>query len=115
MARATQPQILHLALLNPHICSALSPRPGVQPMLCMARQLGCASGQVAGRDQGAVTGISGFAFQGTNAHVIIARCQLWGLFLLSSLSYTLPTLCAVADVTSVECLAARSLTAWRDS
>ena len=88
MACATQPEVLHLAVLNPHIRSALSPRPGaqpgMQPMLCMARQLGCASGQVASRDQGAITGISGFAFQGTNAHVVITRCQCWKLCIINT-------------------------------
>ena len=75
MAVATQPQILHLAQPNPHICNVLSLRPGMRTRLCMARQLGCASSHVMGSDQGAITGISGFAFQGTNAHVVMTRCQ----------------------------------------
>ena len=105
-------------MLNPHIRSALLPRPGaqpgVQPRLCMARQLGCASGQVASRDQGAITGISGFAFQGTNAHVVMTRCQCWKLCITNTNRFYANSGLRVIDMDQVSCPAAGSVAAWRD-
>ena len=57
--------ILHLTEVNPHVVSTL----GTAFQAHMPRQPGGAP-HAGG---GACTGISGFAFQGTNAHVILGR------------------------------------------
>ncbi len=65
--------LLHLTAVNPYIVSALpSGGPGGGPVAAhLPREPGRAGGK------GAV-GVSGFAFQGTNAHVIVGR-RAWTL------------------------------------
>ncbi len=75
--QALLPVILHLTRVNPHVASALPPQcSGAPPLARMARQAGgtptCVRACTAGR--AGVSGVSGFAFQGTNAHVIVTRC-----------------------------------------
>ena len=61
--------ILHLSAANPHIAGSLEQQRAASPaaMLWMPRGPSCSG------VEGAV-GVSGFAFQGTNAHVVLARC-----------------------------------------
>jgi hypothetical protein len=74
--QALLPDILHLTHVNPHVASALPQCSGAIPLACMARQAGgtptCERACTAGR--AGVSGVIGFAFQGTNAHVILSRC-----------------------------------------
>ncbi len=55
---------MHLSAVNPHIVGTLesAKRPGIMHLPRMA-----------GGARGGAVGISGFAFQGTNAHVITDR------------------------------------------
>ncbi|KAI8473970.1 MAG: hypothetical protein J3K34DRAFT_383389, partial [Monoraphidium minutum] len=65
-ARAAQP-VLHLRTLNPHLASSLAH--GVLAALSLPRQArGAAAG---GREGGLVSGVSSFAFQGSNAHLLL--------------------------------------------
>lgn len=75
--------IMHLLAVNPYIAGSLEQlrlqqaQQGTAPLdVWMPRSRGAAgspAGGTGGRWAGA-TGISGFAFQGTNAHVVLARC-----------------------------------------
>ncbi|KAL4451846.1 hypothetical protein ABPG75_007508, partial [Micractinium tetrahymenae] len=72
---AAQP-ILHLAALNPHVASTI-PRPGAffMPRQAAPTQAPMAASAAAGEaDWGVATawGVSAFAFQGTNAHALLA-------------------------------------------
>lgn len=76
LAHTRLPEILHLAHINPHVASALPLQsPGGQPLVCIARQPGGAPSRASAGESGwgACSGVSGFAFQGTNAHAILAR------------------------------------------
>ena len=63
--------ILHLSAVNPYIASTLRPAAAAAPTLPVHLPRQPAGAAVA--EGNAVTGISGFAFQGTNAHVILGR------------------------------------------
>ena len=65
LGHALTSPILHLTEVNPYVASALGPgfAAALPRQLSGAPQLG----------SHAYTGISGFAFQGTNAHVILGR------------------------------------------
>ena len=65
--------ILHLTALNPHIIDTMEQQLPGGPELWMPRATGAAPGSSDSSGQG-VAGISGFAFQGTNAHVLLGRC-----------------------------------------
>ncbi len=71
MGQALTMDILHLSLINPYIASTLQPGSAAAAVLPvhLPRQ---PSGAALMRET-AATGISGFAFQGTNAHVILGR------------------------------------------
>ena len=75
--------VLHLSAVNPYIAGSLEQAaggPGSAAPLWMPRQHSAAGSPAAGGSggwQGAV-GVSGFAFQGTNAHVVLARCAARG-------------------------------------
>lgn len=67
--------IPNLTAVNPYIASSLHPAKysfGADSGVLMPRQQGCSIGAAAEAGSGFV-GISGFAFQGTNAHVITGR------------------------------------------
>ena len=66
--------ILHLSVINPYISSILreSSHAAAGLLAHLPRQI---SGAAVAAET-ATTGISGFAFQGTNAHVILGR---WGV------------------------------------
>lgn len=65
--------ILHLTALNPHVVDALEQQPAGRRALWMPRACGCTVSQGSGGSGKGVAGISGFAFQGTNAHVLLGR------------------------------------------
>ena len=71
--------VLHLTAVNPYIAGSLEQQQeqGSSTAVWMPRGHSAApsAASASGSDswQGAV-GISGFAFQGTNAHVVLARC-----------------------------------------
>ena len=65
-AVAAQP-VLHLRTPSPHLAASLPP--GAAGRLSMPRQ---ARGASAGGGGAAVTGVSSFAFQGSNAHLLLA-------------------------------------------
>ncbi len=59
-----------LTAVNPYVAGTMKAHAGAS---LMPRQAGGA-GTEAGSGAGRCVGISGFAFQGTNAHVTIGRC-----------------------------------------
>ena len=68
--------ILHLTTLNPHVASTL-PRPGAfflprQPAPSCSTAAGAAGAEAAGNGVATAWGVSAFAFQGTNAHALLA-------------------------------------------
>lgn len=70
MGQAVTAGIAHLTTVNPYVAGTLrSKAPGAAHAVHMPRQLSGAA--LAGGN--AVTGVSGFAFQGTNAHVVLGR------------------------------------------
>lgn len=60
--------IMHLHTLNPMVAGALDL--GSSARWCLSRQLGASPSANAGGSK--LSGVSAFAFQGTNAHVIVA-------------------------------------------
>ena len=71
MGQALTMDILHLSLINPYITSTL--RPGGAAAAALPVHLPRQPSGAALVGGKAATGISGFAFQGTNAHVILGR------------------------------------------
>ena len=71
MGQALTADILHLSVVNPYIASTMRPAASAAAALPVHLPRQPSGAAMAGGN--AVTGISGFAFQGTNAHVILGR------------------------------------------
>jgi hypothetical protein len=84
LAAAAPSGTLHLAAVNPYIAASLEDARGTAPCrdgtaavppVWMPRAPGsAASPSGGGGGGGQAAGVSGFAFQGTNAHVVLTRC-----------------------------------------
>ncbi|GFH18522.1 uncharacterized protein HaLaN_15343, partial [Haematococcus lacustris] len=77
LQQAAAAPFMHLRSLNPHVAAALEQAGGAssQPLLVAARQsCGMPSKGQAGTE--ASCGVSGFAFQGTNAHVVLKSATI---------------------------------------
>lgn len=72
--------LLHLTSVNPYIVGSLQPARGQSSgkglHAHLPREVSAASNLNHGSIWGQVAGVSGFAFQGTNAHVVLGRCAL---------------------------------------
>jgi hypothetical protein len=70
LAEGVSNQLPHLTSVNPYVSASLGSAGGATTHL--PRQIGAGASPDAAAPRG---GISGFAFQGTNAHVVLARCR----------------------------------------
>ena len=77
VGQALTSDVLHLSRVNPYIAATLQRRGPAGPDLAAHLPRQRSGAPAAGGS--AIAGISGFAFQGTNAHVILGRCptNLW--------------------------------------
>jgi hypothetical protein len=83
LSHAEAQGIPHLTAVNPYISSTLGgSAQAASGAVVMPRQrccgaaadVGTAAGGAVDAGSGCAVGISGFAFQGTNAHVVLGRC-----------------------------------------
>ena len=72
LARAVKLPVLHLGPMNPYVTALMERQPGSWSVPRQPAELGTLPANEASPDMHAVIGTSAFAFQGTNAHALLA-------------------------------------------
>jgi acyl transferase domain-containing protein len=75
VTRALQPPVLHLGAMNPYVTALMERQPGSWAVPRQPAALGALLAG-SGSESQAVIGVSAFAFQGTNAHALLAAMPL---------------------------------------